>query len=148
MEFLTPDHPDAFIDFPPITFVQYLGNKRIEQPTLPTGKSVCAKCKGHGGWNLELNAYPKTKKDEQRIREQLKEQPFVNMPGHDMTDQEFRHSYVHFKASCDNCNGWGYVDAKQGDHVHEWDRGTKVGNCLTNYKCLSCGVVWQVDSSD
>jgi DnaJ-class molecular chaperone len=75
----------------------------------------CAKCKGRGGWNLELNAYG---------------------PG------------KHFRASCNNCNGWGYVRAEQGDHIHEWDRGEHISRCCTRYTCVGCGKVSDVDSSD
>lgn len=75
----------------------------------------CANCRGHGKWNLELNAYG---------------------PG------------KHFRASCNNCTGWGYVPATQGDHVHQWDRGETVGRCLTRYTCAGCKKVRDVDSSD
>ncbi len=54
----------------------------------------------------------------------------------------------HFKASCNNCNGWGYVPASQGDHVHEWDAGETVGRCVTRYTCITCKKVSDVDSSD
>lgn len=54
----------------------------------------------------------------------------------------------HFRASCNNCTGWGYVPAAQGDHVHEWDRGETVGRCVTRYTCVGCGKVSDVDSSD
>lgn len=75
----------------------------------------CAKCLGHGEWNLQLNAYG---------------------PG------------KHFRASCNNCTGWGYVPATQGGHIHEWDRGETVGRCLTRYTCMGCKEVRDVDSSD
>lgn len=55
-----------------------------------------------------------------------------------------KHSNMH----CMNCNGWGYVSAKQGSHIHEWDRGATIGNCLTRYTCAGCGEKWDVDSSD
>lgn len=54
----------------------------------------------------------------------------------------------HFRASCNNCNGWGYVPESQGSHVHEWDRGETVGRCVTRYTCVGCGKVSDVDSSD
>lgn len=54
----------------------------------------------------------------------------------------------HFRAHCNNCNGWGYVSAKQGNHVHEWGRGETIGRCLTRYTCAGCGQVNDVDSSD
>jgi hypothetical protein len=75
----------------------------------------CAKCNGHGGWNLKLDAFGAGK---------------------------------HFRASCNNCTGWGFVPASQGDHIHEWDRGETVGRCVTRYTCAGCGHVSDVDSSD
>ena len=43
--YLTPAHPDAFVDWP------------VMQPTAAFTKP-CHVCKCHGGWNLTLNAYP------------------------------------------------------------------------------------------
>lgn len=54
----------------------------------------------------------------------------------------------HFRASCNNCTGWGYVPESQGSHVHEWDRGETIGRCVTRYTCASCGETNDVDSSD
>lgn len=44
MAYMTPDHPDAFNDFP--------GEK-------PQGafRRKCGRCRGYGGWNLKLFAY-------------------------------------------------------------------------------------------
>lgn len=42
--YMTPDHPDAFLDHP------------MKEPGFY--KNVCPRCKGHGGWNLRANAYP------------------------------------------------------------------------------------------
>lgn len=53
----------------------------------------------------------------------------------------------HFKASCMDCNGWGFV-GEPVDHPHEWDEGSAVGRCLTNYKCKVCGQLRTIDSSD
>jgi hypothetical protein len=116
--FLEPTDKDAFLDFP-------------EKREVPEGKVECALCQGHGGWNLEINAYPHRMKPENRE-----------------DTAENRHLYCHFRASCSNCNGWGYVDAVQGKHVHEWDNGRKIGNCLTEYGCKTCGEKQTVDSSD
>lgn len=41
--FLTPDDPQAFVDWP-------------DRPPVE-GLPKCPKCKGHGGWNLRLYAY-------------------------------------------------------------------------------------------
>lgn len=56
----------------------------------------------------------------------------------------------HFKCSCSNCNGWGYVRPEDVDHVHDWDwqNGVNTGHCLTLYTCTGCGKKWEVDSSD
>jgi hypothetical protein len=107
--------PRAFFEFPP---------KRELKP----GTVTCAKCQGHGGWNLTLNCYP--------------------MPTGYADTAENRHKYTHFKANCNNCNGWGFVPEAQGDHVHEWKEKATVGNCLTRYKCETCGQEQDVDSSD
>lgn len=53
----------------------------------------------------------------------------------------------HFKASCMDCNGWGYTEAP-ADHPHEWDNGKTVGNCLHTYTCKVCGLATTLDSSD
>ena len=54
----------------------------------------------------------------------------------------------HFRASCHNCTGWGYVEASQGSHVHEWDNGEYISRCNTLYTCKACGTKRAVDSSD
>mgnify|MGYP001614272378 CR=1 FL=1 len=93
------------------------------------GKITCSKCSGRGGWNLRMNAHP------------------YMMRGRTDTPEN-RHRYLHFKASCDNCNGWGTVPAEQGEHVHVWARHRNVGNCLNVYRCNACGAEQTVDSSD
>lgn len=90
------------------------------------GRITCLKCQGHGGWNLRVNAYGF---------------PIPNTP-------ENRHKYTHFRAGCDNCNGWGVVPVEQEDHIHEWVRTGNAGNCLHVYRCESCRAEQIVDSSD
>jgi DnaJ-class molecular chaperone len=105
-EYLKPTDADAFAD---MEVKSPAGWEEI------WGKSaMCQKCKGHGGWNLKLDAFG---------------------PG------------KHFRASCDNCNGWGCVSAKQGAHVHEWDRGQALSQHNTRYICATCKRTWDVDSS-
>lgn len=87
----------------------------------------CPKCKGHGGWNLKLNAYP------------LHGRP--NTP-------ENRHLFSHFRAACDHCNGWGHVLPGDEDHIHEWEYIKNIGNCLNLYRCKVCNRDWEIDSSD
>ena len=97
---------------------------------LPEGKVICPRCKGHGGWNLKLNSY--------KLREGIEDTP------------ENRHKYSHFRTSCNNCNGWGYVGANSRDAtcIHKYEWTANVGNCLNNYKCHKCGKEICVDSSD
>jgi len=110
MKFLTPEHPDAFVDFP--------------MKDIPEGGEVCNKCKGHGGWNLELNAYP--------------------LHGKENTPQN-RHLFSHYRASCSFCWGYGYIKdstrcpAQDKNNGHDFD---------DNWTCRKCGIVFKVDSSD
>ena len=53
----------------------------------------------------------------------------------------------HFKAACNDCNGWGYT-ARPVDHVHEWGAWKNVGRCLHQCTCLQCGKTIEVDSGD
>jgi len=105
--FMTEDHPDAFVDFPDIQ--------------LPDGVTVCNRCRGYGGWNLQLNAY------------QLRD--LANT-------RENRHRYAHFRASCTSCWGWGYIIyrcSKPGKYIgHYFD---------FHWTCRQCGVHVEVDSS-
>lgn len=116
--FMTHTDPNAFIDHP----------MADQEEAKKMGFScLCQKCKGHGGWNLELNAYPLRGKD--------------NTP-------ENRHKYSHFRAHCTNCHGWGYVNETCGDHIHEWSFVRNLGNCLNLHRCDTCGKEWEIDSSD
>ena len=95
----------------PEAFLDYPAKRDV-----PPGSKTCPKCLGHGGWNLRLNAY--------RL--------------HQYEDTaENRHRYAHFRCSCSNCNGWGYVDETQ-TCVHEWGPRTSLGNCLHRYVCRKC----------
>ena len=88
---------------------------------------MCPRCQGHGGWNLKLNAY--------RLPEGAENTPFN------------RNRYVHFHTLCGNCNGYGYVHESQ-TCVHDWEYSRGVGKCLTEYKCVHCGKLQVIDSSD
>lgn len=123
--YLTPDHPDAFVDHPTVEEKRAVWDKLMIHAPLGT----CPLCKGHGGWNLALNAYPL------RDRENTREN---------------RHKYVHFRASCRQCNGWGFVvEQRDLDCIHTREE-TKHDNvrCLTDYRCTKCGKTEQIDSSD
>lgn len=53
----------------------------------------------------------------------------------------------HFRASCDQCNGWGHVPENDSHCIHEWGDRKNVGNCLSTYTCSKCGAKRDVDSS-
>jgi hypothetical protein len=55
----------------------------------------------------------------------------------------------HFQASCDQCNGWGWVEKGSKDAAcpgHEWEE-VRVGDCLHRWTCKRCGESREVDSS-
>lgn len=118
MCYLTPTSPEAFVDF-----------TKHELPVKhhPDWTVECPQCKGYGGWNLRLNAYP------------LRDMPDT---------AENRHRYSHFRAACSHCYGWGYVAPADADHVHDWQHVRNLGNCLNLYKCSVCNKLREVDSSD
>ena len=87
----------------------------------------CPQCKAHGGWNLKLNEYPLRGKE--------------NTP-------ENRKLFSHFRASCSQCQGYGYVAPDNADHIHEWVFVKNTGNCLNLHECKICGRKWEIDSSD
>lgn len=62
------------------------------QPKPGEDAVLCPKCKGHGYWNLKLHA-------------------FAPLPG----DPHSRRQ--HFKASCAQCWGWGWVRATSRDAI-------------------------------
>lgn len=88
---------------------------------------TCPLCRGFGGWNLKLNAYGDNK---------------------------------HFKAHCIQCNGYGYVESgsKSESCIHSYKELTAkecseigishYGNCYHVNKCVTCGDIRAVDSSD
>jgi RecJ-like exonuclease len=112
-----PDHPDAFVDYPLAPKPHYEG-MFTDEP--------CPRCKGHGGWNLQVNAY--------------------SLHGKEDTPEN-RHLFAHFRAMCGSCNGWGYMRVGQ-TCAHEWGSPRTVGRCLTEWTCVHCGEKTQVDSSD
>ena len=116
--YLEPTDPEAFVDHPvqDVAFAAQYG--------MPV---ECPQCKGHGGWNLKLNAYPLHGKED---------------------NAHNRHLFSHFRASCSQCNGWGYVRHEDADHIHQWETVERLGNCLHLDRCKVCGREWQVDSSD
>lgn len=83
----------------------------------------CARCQGYGGWNLTLNAFKRYENGK--------------LVG-----------YSHFRASCDNCMGSGWVQKKYDGHVHKWEVDGYPYRCVTRYKCQGCGSINEVDSGD
>ncbi len=114
MKYLTPDDPDAFRDYP--------------MKVIPRGRTICPKCKGHGGWNLALNVY--------EMDGSLDDTP-IN-----------RHHFAHERVVCTTCWGFGYLQQGQ-TCAHEWDGPERiVGRCLKEWTCSKCGMTRVVDSSD
>jgi hypothetical protein len=55
----------------------------------------------------------------------------------------------HFQASCNQCNGWGYVrPGRDAECIHEDKHLRNTGNCLNVYGCVKCGREIEIDSSD
>jgi hypothetical protein len=123
-KYLTVDHPDAHIDFPSVDEIRAQWLRLLKREPVAT----CPRCRGYGGWNLEINAYPLRGKEDTR---------------------ENRHKHCHFRASCSQCNGWGFVDNKRdAECVHQAEETAHDNvRCLTNYRCTKCDKRWQVDSS-
>lgn len=106
MAYMTPDDPQAFLDMPVKPRPE-----RMENPV------TCPKCKGHGGWNLELN--------------------WAGRQG------------VHFKAACNQCNGWGWVRGGSLNEtcVHDFQE-VRVRMHVRKEICRKCGHTNWIDSSD
>jgi len=114
-KYMDHTHPDAFVD-----------HERM-QPAY--GCTVeCPRCKGFGGWNLQLNAY--------------------GLPAGEADTPENRKKFVHFRAICGHCNGWGFVSPEETCQGHDWKWIKNVGNCLNRYECIHCKKTSDVDSSD
>jgi len=119
-QYLTPNDKGAFKDI------------RKRRPTKERPVE-CPLCKGHGMWNLELDAYGKGD---------------------------------HFRASCSQCHGWGFVQpGLDATCIHEFEEvGPKefdelkkkfsglgefvYGRCIHNLVCKTCGRRMVTDSSD
>jgi hypothetical protein len=111
----------------------------LEQPTDYPYTQHCPLCKGHGGWNLQLNSYP--------------------LYNHEDT-AENRHNYSHFRTHCMQCAGWGWVKPGSPDSncIHDYNEidyekclllGVyHAGRCWHVYECSKCGKTRGYDSSD
>lgn len=124
-EYLTIDHPDAHVDFPTADEKRQDFVRMWNREPLAT----CPKCHGRGGWNLQLNQYP--------------------LPVAMDETRENRHMYCHFRASCSQCNGWGFVSEKRdAECIHDAEETAHDSAlCLTSYRCRNCSAQWQIDSS-
>lgn len=82
---------------------------------------LCPVCQGYGKWNLALNQYPG------------------------------EGSRRHFKASCSQCSGHGWVrkDSSNESCIHEYVRD-RAGewNCTRYEKCIHCDKEVFIDSGD
>lgn len=108
----------------------------------------CPVCKGYGGWVLSDNCYP----------------PYdtTQAPPSGWTWDSFIAFYgpkQHFRASCNQCNGWGWVekDSKDAGCIHsKRELSSKeatalgvahFGMCWHVYQCRKCGQITSEDSS-
>lgn len=112
--FLDENSPDAHTDFP----------VKPERPDHLPGSQECPRCKGHGGWNLRLNAYP-----------------LHNLPD----TPETRHRNAHFRANCPQCNGYGWTDDIAC--IHEFVRVGSVAMHEHIDRCAKCATERIYDSS-
>jgi len=114
-KYMDHTHPDAFVDWA----------KRSPEYGMT---KECPRCKGYGGWNLQLNAY--------KLREGMAD------------TQDTRHLFCHFRQHCGTCNGWGYVHPNMNCTGHDWVFVQNLGRCYNRYKCKHCDAISDVDSSD
>jgi hypothetical protein len=128
-EYLTVNHPDAFLDHP---------EKAQPVEHHPEWTVKCPACLGHGGWNLRVNAYP--------------------LHQHENTPEN-RHLHAHFRCHCSQCSGWGWTTPADAGCVHDYakqlsykecqERGIyHAGSCWHVYECSKCGSTLSEDSSD
>lgn len=112
--YLDPSHADAFVDFP----------EKLAKPDVRPDAAECPVCKGYGGWNLKLNAYPL----------------------HDYEDTPAnRHRYAHFLASCSQCQGYGWTTDLACSHRFEQVGSVAMFQHIN--RCAKCGVEQVWDSS-
>jgi hypothetical protein len=108
MSYLDPDKdPEelVFKDYPKIPDDKY-----------PELGEECPRCRGRGGWNLKLDAYPNQQLPEHR----------------------------HYRASCGAC--WGYGKLQKGQTcAHEWRNATYEESQRTSYTLYRCEHLWICD---
>lgn len=108
LKYIQPGDPEAWIDFPP--------PRESAPPQLGSSAERCSICRGHGGWNLLLGAFPVTSLE---------------------NTSEIRHMYSHMKATCQGCSGHGWVRPEGRGCVHEY-RWVGVSGKLTHFTCVHC----------
>ena len=79
---------------------------------------TCPLCKGHGGWNLRINAYGDGK------------------------------HFNAACSNCNGWGYIKPEDACKVAPYHQWEVIRNAGNCLNVWKCIHCGIEMVVDSSD
>ena len=87
----------------------------------------CPLCRGYGGWNLRLNAYPAHPGQAPRTPEQR-----------------------HFRALCRQCWGWGWVEAKDATCIHAFRevKPDQPFRCWHMIRCTACGETRSYSSDD
>lgn len=106
--YIQPGDPEAWVDFP---------EPRKVSPSFMFSDAVqCDICRGYGGWNLLLGAYPSIGKD---------------------STSENRHLFSHMKATCHACAGHGWISVAHRSCVHEYRWGG-VSNQFTYFACVHC----------
>lgn len=104
--YVQPGDPEAWIDWPRARdrAPNYVGDNAVK----------CSICRGHGGWNLLLGAYPLAREN----------------------TSENRHLFSHMKATCHGCGGHGWL-RPNSDCVHEL-RYNGVSGKITHLSCVHC----------
>lgn len=107
LTYIQPGDREAWVDWPA---------PRATPPAfIPGYTKKCTVCRGHGGWNLLLGAYPVPRDN----------------------TSENRHMYTHMKASCHACGGHGWVRPEVNGCVHEF-RWIGVSGKVTHFNCVHC----------
>lgn len=106
--YIQPGDPEAWVDFPE--------PRKVPPPFMFSDAVQCGMCRGHGGWNLLLSAYPLVGKD---------------------NSSENRFLFSHMRATCHACAGHGWVSASRKSCVHEY-RWVGVSDRLTHFSCVHC----------
>jgi hypothetical protein len=105
-------------------WVDYPAQKAVPPSYLSGYTKRCPTCRGHGGWNLLLSAFPLSGKD---------------------NTVENRHLFSHMRATCHACSGHGWIRPDDDRCTHEF-RMTGVSNKLTHFSCVNCSAVVSWDT--